>query len=334
MRRVKLSFTQDFEVEFTDREKALKQVYEFAEKGTAYPIVVYGPEGCGKTAWLKQSAEVLKDLGYGVIYFNPLRREFLVEVGVRSVEERVQELLKQASSEFGLAKLIWSVIDFARDTIRLGRGRVAVLVDDAFQFTTTYNAALFVKGLLELIEHPVERYERIVAIAATSEGFSRREVGRHRWAEIRAMWNMSKEGFKELYDKLPEPKSDFENVWRLSGGNPDILRKLYRVRWDVNSVLSTIIEDKGITPNFINKWRSWLEKAVEDPDNLWSPEVPEELIDELMRKNLIIYNMHSRFEFRWVDEPPPEKDLELGIGRYVAWQTPIYREAVKKVLKK
>lgn len=34
----------------------------------------------------------------------------------------------------------------------------------------------------------------------------------------------------------------------------------------------------------------------------------------------------------WIDQPPPEKDPELGIGRYVAWQTPLHREAVKRAL--
>jgi len=30
----------------------------------------------------------------------------------------------------------------------------------------------------------------------------------------------------------------------------------------------------------------------------------------------------------------PEKDQELGIGRYIAWQTPLHREVVKTTLKK
>ncbi|WP_374119582.1 ATP-binding protein [Pyrobaculum sp. 3827-6] len=37
--------------------------------------LVYGLEGCGKSAWLKQAAELLKELGYDVIYVNPLQRE-------------------------------------------------------------------------------------------------------------------------------------------------------------------------------------------------------------------------------------------------------------------
>jgi hypothetical protein len=34
----------------------------------------------------------------------------------------------------------------------------------------------------------------------------------------------------------------------------------------------------------------------------------------------------------WIDEPPRERDPELGVGKYIAWQTPLHREAVKKAL--
>ena len=49
MRRIKLRFA-GLEVEFADRERALQQVLEWSEKGTWQPVVVFGPEGCGKTA--------------------------------------------------------------------------------------------------------------------------------------------------------------------------------------------------------------------------------------------------------------------------------------------
>jgi len=70
-RRVKVHFAGR-EVEFVDRDAAIKQVEEIAEKGARFPIVVYGPESCGKTALLKQVAEVLKKHGYAVAYINPL----------------------------------------------------------------------------------------------------------------------------------------------------------------------------------------------------------------------------------------------------------------------
>ena len=63
MRRIRLPFARGLEVEFADRERALRQAYELTERGTRYPIVVFGPEGCGKTAWLRQAAEVLREGG-------------------------------------------------------------------------------------------------------------------------------------------------------------------------------------------------------------------------------------------------------------------------------
>jgi len=248
MKRVRLPFARGLEVEFADGERAIRQVEELAEEGTWRPVVVFGPEGCGKTSWLRQSVEALKELGFSVIYFNPMTKEFLAEVGVKSVEERALGVLKQASTVHALAGLIGYVIDFAKEAIKLGREKVAVIVDDAFQLTGAHEAALFVKGMLELIEHPPERYERVVAIAATSEGLSRREMGRHRWAELTPMWNMPREGFEELYEKLPSSKPPFDEAWRLTGGNPYLLKELYGVRWRVDRVVEGLAERKDVAP--------------------------------------------------------------------------------------
>jgi hypothetical protein len=119
----------------------------------------------------------------------------------------------------------------------------------------------------------------------------------------------------------------------LTGGNPALFSRLCQVNWSVDAIVYALIEDKGITPSFTSKWRSWLEGAIEDPDILWSPDTPRELIDELVERNLIVYNMHRRLEYRWIDAPPPDRDLALGVGRYVAWQTPLHREAVKRALR-
>ena len=119
---------------FCNRERAIHQIVEFAEKGTWHPIVVFGPEGCGKTSWLRQALELLKGLGFSVIYFNPMRREFLAEMGIKSVEEEVSELLRRASSVNALAGFIGYLIDFAKEAIKLGKKKLAIIVDDAFQY--------------------------------------------------------------------------------------------------------------------------------------------------------------------------------------------------------
>ena len=49
MRRVTVRFA-NLDVEFTDRDRAIKQVIDWGERGTWHPIVIYGPEGCGKSA--------------------------------------------------------------------------------------------------------------------------------------------------------------------------------------------------------------------------------------------------------------------------------------------
>jgi ABC-type taurine transport system ATPase subunit len=54
VKKVKLDFA-GFKVEFCDREGALKQVEEFARRDTRFPVVVFGPEGCGRTSWLRQA---------------------------------------------------------------------------------------------------------------------------------------------------------------------------------------------------------------------------------------------------------------------------------------
>jgi hypothetical protein len=219
-----------------------------------------------------------------------------------------------------------------REVLKKRRRKIAVVADDVFQAIGLDKAAAYVKGLLNMIEHPVYRYESIVVLVATSEGVSRREIGRHRWAELMSMWNMPKEGFQQLYEKLPGPKPSLDDVWRWTGGNPYMLRELYVKRWDVEKVVEAVVGTKELTADFARRWGRWLREAVDNPEALWGRGAPQELLDELIAKNLVVYNMYERDPHFWVDQPPPERDPELGIGKHVAWQTPIHREAVRRAL--
>jgi hypothetical protein len=108
------------------------------------------------------------------------------------------------------------------------------------------------------------------------------------------MWNMPKEGLQQLYEKLPGPKPPFEEAWRLTGGNPGMLSRLYSTGWNSGAVATRLIREKRLTPDFVARWRGWLEEAVEDPEALWSPDAPEELIKQLVERNLILYNIYVR----------------------------------------
>jgi hypothetical protein len=333
VRRIKLSFA-DLEVEFVDRDRGIEQVLEWSERGTWFPVVVFGPEGCGKTAWLKQAAEVLREGGYEVFYIHPLDKLVYAEVSVPSIREAFLEFARKAIAEDALSRIAWALFDFVRNLLKVRKAKVAIIADDVFQAIGLRYAAAYVKGLLNMIEHPVERYEKIVAIVATSEGVSRSEIGRHRWAEIKVMWNMSKEGFEKLYEKIPDPKPSFEDVWRLTGGNPGMLAKLYRARWSVDEVIKSIIASKDLGTFILSlsaEERKWLLEAVENPDTLPAKEkLP--LMQKLIELNLIISSIMYRDPELWIDQPPPQKDLELGIGKYIAWQTPLHREAIRRAL--
>jgi len=333
VRRITLNLLPGLEVEFVDRDRALAQVVEWAEKSTRWPVVVFGPEGCGKTAFLRQAAEALGELGYDVFYIDPLHRFFTAHTDAGEV---VRRLAEAASEAFGIAqlKLATLALDVGRELLdRWGRRRVAVLVDEVFQAVGLDKAGIYVKSLLNLIEYPPRSYEGIVAVVATSEGLTRAEIGRHRWADVMPMWNMPREGLHQLYERIPGPKPPLEDVWRWTGGNPEMLARLYKAGWDVEEVVLHLMQDKKLSAEFARRWRRWLELAVEDPDALWAGDVPEELVRELEARNLVVYNMYDRDPCFWVDRPPPERDLELGIGRNVAWQTPLHREAVRRALR-
>jgi energy-coupling factor transporter ATP-binding protein EcfA2 len=231
IRGIKLSFVPGLEMEFTDRGRAIEQVLEWSEKSTWYPVVVFGPEGCGKTSWLKQAAEVLRRRGFEVIYVDPIHREFAAHTDVEEVVSRLSEAVADVTG-YTPMRLADLAVYLAKQLLKRWRKRrITVLVDDIFQAIGVNRAEVYVKMLLNMIEHPPEPYERIVVIATTSEGVSRTRIGRHRWADVEPMWNMPKEGFKELYERIPGPKPSLEDIWRLTGGNPDMFRRLYQSSW-------------------------------------------------------------------------------------------------------
>jgi len=148
------------------------------------------------------------------------------------------------------------------------------------------------------------------------------------------VWNIPRRGFEQLFERVPEPKPDFERIWLLTGGNPRVLSLLYRARWNVDEVVRSLIASKRLdvlARSLSADEREWIADALEDPDSLVARErIP--LMDKLVELNLLVDAIAYRDPSLWVDEPPPERDLELGIGKHVAWQTPLHREAVRCAL--
>jgi predicted AAA+ superfamily ATPase len=332
--KIRLSFTPGLEIEFVDRERALKQVEDFAEKGTRFPIVVFGPEGCGKTAWLKQATFILRELGFEAIYIDPLHRDFIAYTEIKEV---VKKLAEATTEVIGVAqvKLATLALDGMKDLISIWKKkRVAILIDEVFQAIGIDKTEIYVKSLLNLIEYPPASYEAIVSIVTTSEGTARNKIGRHLWALLKPMWNMSRSGFEELYEKIPGQKPPFENIWKITGGNPRMLAQLYEFKWNVELVTKNLAESKKLNTfiSFLsNDEKKWLSEAIIDPDSLLTRDrIP--LLNKFVELNLVIDAIPERDPRIWIDVPPLERDLELGIGKHVAWQIPLYKESIKKVL--
>jgi len=191
-----------------------------------------------------------------------------------------------------------------------------------------------VKSLLNLIEHPRTDYEKVAIYIASSEGVTAERIGRHDWANLYTMWNMSREGFQELYDLLPDPKPPFEEVWRTTGGNPRALEMLFDFGWRVDRAVNAILVRRRL-PDLLDELsddeKEILRKAVDDPDTLRGGGAAK-VRRLLIEKNLVIAIPMLREHYLWIDVPPPERDPELGVGRFYAWQTPLHREAVRKAL--
>ncbi len=332
VRRVRLRFAGGVEVLFADRSVGLGWLLGVAERGTPYPVVVYGPEGCGKTAFLRQAMAVLEDAGYEVVYFNPLGEAREVLRYTPSIEGLVREVLRGLPQPY--QALADAVLTLAGELLRrLRRPRLALLVDDVFQAVGLGRAEAYVKSLLNLIEYPPGDYDRIVVIVASSEGVTRARIGRHRWATMLMMWNMGRGGFRELYEQLPAPKPPFEEAWNATGGNPDALRRLYTTRWSPGSAAREMARVKGLRTlldSLPAREKTLLAEALEDPDTLAAPEA-ESLRRRLIELNLVA-ELWERDPEAWLDTPPPEKDQALGIGSRVAWQTPLHREAARIAL--
>ncbi|ABL78778.1 ATP-binding protein [Thermofilum pendens] len=334
--RVRLEFARGVSVRFADRDEALRQVERVAERGTRFPVVVYGPEGCGKTALFRQAVEILKSHGYGVVYVNPaasVKDEKVVSTeDVKEIVGATVGLLEPAAAT--LAEKAFELVSRLLSVKR----RVAVILDEVFQAVGPERAEVYVKALLDAIEYPSARYESFVAIIGSSEGTTRARVARHSWATIRVLWNMAREGFKELYDQIPGPGLDFDSAWRLTGGNPRYLAMLYEHGWDAGSLVEEVVSArrlKAFASRLTPLQLEALSEAVEDPDRLLEylkrgePSI-ERLVDSLVELNLVA-EIPDR-GYGWLDKAPPEKDPSLGIGRFYAWQTPIHREAVRRAL--
>ncbi len=322
-------------VEFVDREAGVAWLEALAERGSGFPIVIYGPEGCGKTALLLCARRVLEKAGYDVVYINPLGRQGERLMASRRVVEAAGRIVERllGVDAVSLAEAAVELAGLLLD--RLKRPRLALLLDDVFQAIGVDRVELYAKSLLNLIEHPPREYEKIVVIIASSEGVSRRRLSRHMWTLQYTLWNLPRHALELLLEQIPGGGLHADEAWRFTGGNGRVLRLLYELGWDAERTLETLIEARRLRSLLDGLSREELEALrafAEDPVKAESLILREgRLVEKLVESNLLIEIPASRSTPPWIDAPP-RVDKELGVARRLAWQTPAYRLAVLRLL--
>ncbi len=319
-------------IPFIDRDYELKWVLEWFDKGF-YPImVIYGPEGCGKTRLLIESINRVREFNeYMVFYIDALEdkdpsRAFY---GSSYVLDTVSSIIGSVSglgSGFARAIGYW----FKKLVTRINvRGRhVVLLVDDVVRAIGLDNIDVYCKKMLDLLEE-IYRYdpETVSIIVTTSEGLSRERLLKHRWTTQYLLWNLDRDATRALLEKLHAPRDRFEEIIEYTGGNPRSVIELWRLSWNTSFWFKKYLEVvRSVLETMDRELISYLEYVIEDPDYL--SKTPSSLYNMLLEYNIVIELPLK--ELRIANKPV--KDLDLGIGERYAFQLPIYRYVLKKLV--
>ncbi len=340
------------EPRFVNREEELSALRSYCSSFRSLPLYIYGPEGCGKTRLLREFVKKFNEF-FGensiAIYIDAMEERDikrallasiskevkLFEIGLDVVKDLVQTGVPLGQA---LSRSISYLIDKVAEKLYKGSLRdkyVLVVVDDVARAIGLDRIEWYVKWLYELMWKIASEYKpkAINIIATTSEGTSRKLVGRHSHAGIELIWNLDKKAFKELFYELDPPNNiSFNDIWRLLGGNPRKLIELAkRFDWNIEAMISDYTKRMHSIVTLIIKegLRRELELVLEDIDSInevMSKEMRklEELLEE---NNLILYKYMTTITRKEVSRDP-----EIGIGKYYAWQTPLYREVIEKII--
>ncbi len=317
-----------FRLKFIDRVEELSKLMSFCSKGF-YPILyIYGPEGCGKTRLLKELYLRIKGRSDFLAVYVDAQVVSDVREAVLGPDEVVKVLAEVASELVGPPGRVVSLAILRlvrRLRVELIRGKhVVVLIDDVVRSLGLDSIELFIKNLLNLVEELMGLgAESVFAVATTSEGLSRRLLAKHNYVVLQQIWNLDRNSFTELLRELSAPDDVVGYAWELLGGNPRLALMLKALNWsfkdlkeDLRRRLEPLLEDLTI---FSNE----LKEVIEDIDSVIK--YPK-LLNHLLTENLITPITRPCLGYT------PEINKELGVGKYYAWQVPIYKELISKYL--
>ena len=334
------------EIEFVNRVAEIEELRNWCSMRRATPMYIYGPEGCGKTRLLKEFVRNFNKFFIKnaiAIYIDALESEsidkaILVPKTVKLSKEILESIVEKFTG-FNIGKVlsnsISTILEKAVLEKRIRDNIVLVVVDDVVKVIGLERIERYVKWLYELMWKIRDKYrpKAINFIVTTSEDKSLKLVERHRHTYIVMLWNLDKNSFKQLFYKLnPSNKVDFEEVWRLFGGNPGKLIELAEnYNWNTEIMINTYSEKvRKVLREIVGKGlEEELKILVEDPDN--ADKISTEKMGEVV-KTLVKYNMFMYVGLLLTGLRKPKPDSQMGIGKYFAWQIPLYKNIFKTML--
>ncbi len=318
------------EPRFIDRISELNELMKFAERGF-YPVLyLYGPEGCGKTRLLKELYNRIRGHEEFVVVYVDAQSTESVERAIYAPSEVLQLVVDAAKDLAGApGRVVALALLQAMKKLRkifLHNKHVVVLVDDVAKPLGFDTLEMYAKNMLNLVEELLSTGARsVLALATTSEGISRNLLARHNYISITQIWNLDRGSFSELLNELGAPDHVGEEAWFALGGNPRLALALKAREWKLVKLEEDFYRSVRASLEVVaRRFRKELQAVVEDIDIVL--DYPE------LRIHLLEANLITPIDRPCIGYTPPV-DYDLGIGRYYAWQVPLYRELVRRYLK-
>lgn len=222
-----------------------------------------------------------------------------------------------------LARIVMTLVSRLGKRVSLAGKKILIVIDDVYRAIGLNDIDRYTKSLYEWIGYLHERYDVkcVAIIMTTSEGISKRFLARHTYVSVEMLWNLPRDGFKELVEQLKPPHGvDIDVLWRLTGGNPRALIEIARFEWNIDKWMGVVYENRVRRAIHV-VGREKLRRVIENPDSDWK--TAEELED-----------MGLMIELRRIAVvgKAPNPDPELGIGKDWAWQLPVYKLIIEKHL--
>lgn len=333
------------EYSFVDREVEVRRVFGFNERrviARGMINVVYGPKGCGKTTFFQVLHHALRaaDSGFEVIV---VRSEEAWSLREAFIPRTLSGLARYLARSLNLVVDVRGVVRGSADLYtfillvsgyiasKLRRGRhVVVVLDEIRADSPELRSKLrgFLEKYANTLRDDASRYARekggsITAVVLTSDAIAtdlmRLVGGKVNWVLI---WNLPYEAMVELAKQL-QLDIDPKLLWRLTGGNPRALTMIKASglnTWFEEELLERHLYPLVRRAKELYGDRVWdeIRIAVENPDSF---DVKWNLIQLLLENNILVT----------VGGAAKLSDIrgERWIGRYYAYQMPVYQKALE-----